>query len=168
MTDNNPVNPAHYRKAGGIETMDYIEAVCADLPGDEAPSVANVLKYVSRYRQKHEDDPARDLKKARWYLDRLIALVEARSPEQKPAETYDGASLRVRSIMLCKDPAFQAWVGHGVGEAGAADYLRQFCGIDSRAVLAWDDYAQRRFLKLDRLFKMTGPSTWASNEKVPA
>jgi hypothetical protein len=78
MTDN-PVNPAHYIKSGGIETIDYEEAVCADLPGDEAISVGNILKYVSRYRQKHPGDPSRDLRKARWYLDRLIEIVEKKT-----------------------------------------------------------------------------------------
>jgi uncharacterized protein DUF3310 len=75
---DNPVNPQHYQKHGGIETIDYLEAVCAYLPGDEAVSVANVLKYISRYREKHPDDVTRDLRKAAWYLDRLIALVEAK------------------------------------------------------------------------------------------
>jgi hypothetical protein len=75
MSDN-PVNPAHYQKAGGIETIDYIEAVCADLPGDEVPCVSNILKYTSRYRQKHPENPVRDLYKTRWYLDRLIKMVE--------------------------------------------------------------------------------------------
>jgi hypothetical protein len=73
---DNPVNPAHYQKAGGIETIDYIEAVCADLPGDEVPCVSNILKYTSRYRQKHPENPVRDLYKTRWYLDRLIKMVE--------------------------------------------------------------------------------------------
>jgi hypothetical protein len=87
--DTNPVNPAHYQKAGGIETIDYIEAVTADIPGDEAVSLANVIKYVSRYRQKHPKDPVRDLKKARWYLDRLINLVTEK--ERDARETAEDA-----------------------------------------------------------------------------
>jgi phage terminase large subunit-like protein len=41
-----------------------------------APDFAagNVMKYVGRYRAKNGLD---DLKKARWYLDRLIELKEA-------------------------------------------------------------------------------------------
>jgi len=73
MTDH--IYPSHYQK-GGKETIDYIEAVCRTLPGDEVPSVANIIKYISRYRDKHPDDPLRDLKKTRWYLDRLITLIE--------------------------------------------------------------------------------------------
>ena len=62
------INPDHY-KAGGIEAIDYIEAkgygrgFCA----------GNVLKYVSRYQDKNGVE---DLKKARWYLDRLISIEE--------------------------------------------------------------------------------------------
>ncbi len=36
----------------------------------------NVLKYVGRYRGKGGLD---DLKKARWYLERLVELVERKS-----------------------------------------------------------------------------------------
>jgi|TARA_R110000744_G_scaffold380448_1_gene501260 hypothetical protein len=34
----------------------------------------SVIKYISRYQ--HKDNPARDLKKALWYLERLIELEE--------------------------------------------------------------------------------------------
>jgi hypothetical protein len=36
----------------------------------------NVLKYVWRYRYKGK--PVEDLKKARWYLDRLIDSYETK------------------------------------------------------------------------------------------
>lgn len=55
-------SPRHYT-AGGIETIDYIEA--KELGFHEA----NVVKYVSRWRMKNGIE---DLKKARWYLERLI------------------------------------------------------------------------------------------------
>ncbi len=58
-----PVNPSHYSQ-GGIEAIDVIEAYglgfCA----------GNTVKYVLRHRFKV--NPLEDLKKARWYLDRLI------------------------------------------------------------------------------------------------
>lgn len=60
-----PVNhPPHY-KAGGIETIDFIEAK------DLNYRLGNVIKYVSRAGKKNSD-PLVDLKKARWYLDREI------------------------------------------------------------------------------------------------
>ena len=63
-------HPAHYTQ-GGVECIDAIKAAVGD--GFEAYCAGNVLKYVFRYRYKGGGE---DLKKARWYLDRLIGLVE--------------------------------------------------------------------------------------------
>ena len=63
-------HPAHYTQ-GGVECIDAIKAAVGD--GFEAYCAGNVLKYVFRYRYK---GGVEDLKKARWYLDRLIAEVE--------------------------------------------------------------------------------------------
>lgn len=65
---NDPVNhPAHYTD-GGIETIDFIEA--KQLPYH----LGNVVKYVSRAGKKL--DALEDLKKAQWYLNRYIELME--------------------------------------------------------------------------------------------
>lgn len=56
-------HPAHYNQ-GAIEPIDYIEA--NELNFCEG----NVVKYVTRYRHKNGVE---DLKKAKWYLERLIA-----------------------------------------------------------------------------------------------
>ena len=58
-------NPAHYT-AGGIETIDFIEAKGLDY------HLGNVVKYVSRAGKKSADS-LEDLKKAQWYLNRAIA-----------------------------------------------------------------------------------------------
>ena len=72
---DDPVNhPQHYTR-GNIECIDAIDAAVAFLPADEAVCVANVIKYVWRYRCK---TPVESLKKARWYLDRLIGKMETR------------------------------------------------------------------------------------------
>jgi len=61
---DDPVNhPKHYTQ-GRIEPLDFI--VSQDLPY----LAGNVVKYVTRYRWKGK--PVEDLKKARFYLDRLI------------------------------------------------------------------------------------------------
>lgn len=71
---NDPVNhPDHYTR-GGIECIDAIQAVVTDLPGKEAWLVGQIIKYVWRYRWKNG---AEDLKKARFYLDRLIQEAKA-------------------------------------------------------------------------------------------
>ena len=70
MTDN--VNhPAHYKLPGGGEAIDFIDAACGE--GAEYYYHGNILKYVCRYREK---GGAESLKKARWYLDRLIGMQE--------------------------------------------------------------------------------------------
>jgi|TARA_B110000908_G_C10169738_1_gene410212 hypothetical protein len=78
------VSPEHYKFNNGIETIDYILAVCAELDGDEAALVTNILKYVSRYRGK--GTPKRDLQKAAWYLERLQQEVY-----EKEVENYGQA-----------------------------------------------------------------------------
>lgn len=75
---NDVVNsPKHYT-SGSIETIDYIEDNLS-AEGFEGYMVGNVLKYISRYRHKNGVE---DLRKARWYLDRLVeskgGVVEAK------------------------------------------------------------------------------------------
>jgi hypothetical protein len=66
---SDPINPAHY-KQGGIECIDAIKAATGD--GFISYVWGNVLKYLWRWPRKGGVD---DLKKARWYLDRLIKEV---------------------------------------------------------------------------------------------
>lgn len=56
-------HPPHY-KAGGIETIDFIEAK------ELGYHLGNVVKYVSR--ADHKGNKLEDLKKAQWYLARAI------------------------------------------------------------------------------------------------
>lgn len=70
MNQNDNVNhPQHYKAANGLEAIDVIEAFTSDLSGFEATHTANALKYLLRWKHKNGLE---DLKKARWYLDRLI------------------------------------------------------------------------------------------------
>lgn len=64
--------PLHYNY-GKVETIDYIMQVCALYPGHQAALVANVIKYVSRAPMK--GDKEKDLKKAQWYLNKLISTL---------------------------------------------------------------------------------------------
>ena len=72
---SNSVNhPDHYN-SGSIETVDYMES-CLSPEKFCGGCKMNVLKYVSR--EKHKNG-LEDLKKARWYLDRLISYLEKNS-----------------------------------------------------------------------------------------
>jgi len=64
-----PINhPPHY-KVGGIETIDYMKA--KSTPEEFKGHLRlTALKYLSRAGYK--DDALQDLKKAQWYLNRLI------------------------------------------------------------------------------------------------
>lgn len=64
--------PSHYTN-GKVECIDAIDAATTGLEGIEAVCTGNVLKYIFRWKLKNGIE---DLKKARWYLDRLIAKVE--------------------------------------------------------------------------------------------
>jgi len=68
---NDPVNPNHY-KDGNIECIDAIESSMTP-DGFAAYCKGNILKYIWRYEKK---DALIGLKKARWYLNRLISLYE--------------------------------------------------------------------------------------------
>ena len=72
---DNVNHPSHYTQ-GKIECIDAIEESTKGLLGIAAVCVANVIKYIWRYKFKNGIE---DLKKARWYLDKLIAHEENQS-----------------------------------------------------------------------------------------
>jgi hypothetical protein len=65
---SDPVNPSHY-KQGSVECIDALAAATHDLQGLDAVCTANAIKYLWRWKQKNGVE---DLKKAQWYIDRLI------------------------------------------------------------------------------------------------
>ena len=73
MTDN--VNhPEHYNVAG-YEVIDIIEAFTKDIENPmSAYETGNIIKYILRWPHKNGLE---DLKKARWYLNHMIARIEA-------------------------------------------------------------------------------------------
>ena len=69
---DNVHKPAHYQ--GKVECIDAIESAVEGLEGIEAVCTANVIKYVWRYKRKNHCE---DLRKASWYLNKLISLQES-------------------------------------------------------------------------------------------
>lgn len=69
MSDN-VEKPGHYT-FGKYECIDVLTELCNtnDLQGIEGFLYGNVIKYLWRYKYKNGIE---DLKKAKWYLDRLI------------------------------------------------------------------------------------------------
>ena len=62
------INPSHY-KQGKVECIDAIEAATINLAGSDAICTANAIKYMWRWKDK---GGVEDLKKAVWYIERII------------------------------------------------------------------------------------------------
>tara|TARA_R110002020_G_scaffold176279_8_gene368467 strand:- start:654 stop:1004 length:351 start_codon:yes stop_codon:yes gene_type:complete len=67
-------HPEHYNTSS-IETIDLIKLSSTK---DEYHGYLknNTVKYITRYKHKHKEDPVKDLKKAQWYLNKLISELE--------------------------------------------------------------------------------------------
>lgn len=69
-------HPPHYVGAapGSLECIDAIDALVSQMKTESGFYAAQVLKYMWRHEKKGK--PLEDLKKGRWYLDRLIKKME--------------------------------------------------------------------------------------------
>jgi hypothetical protein len=68
---DNVNSPAHYN-SGKYEVIDVIEDALKE--GFEPYCIGNVMKYVSRYKHKNGVE---DLRKAAWYLGRVIETLDS-------------------------------------------------------------------------------------------
>jgi len=66
-------SPRHYNESW-IECIDALEAMLGD--GFESYLQGNIAKYLWRYKYKNGLE---DLKKAQWYLNKLIGVVDNES-----------------------------------------------------------------------------------------
>ena len=69
---DNVNHPKHYCK-GGVESIEFVKAAVSNLSGFEAVCVANIIKYMWRYKEKNGLE---DVMKAGKYLEWLIKEVE--------------------------------------------------------------------------------------------
>lgn len=88
---DNVNHPQHYQSKSGLETIDVIEAFTEGLVGGEATNTGNVLKYMCRWKNKNGLE---DLKKARWYLNRLIDIVEKHDEEMRKLAASTSSGIR--------------------------------------------------------------------------
>lgn len=70
--DDKVNHPAHYT-GGKIECIEAIEAATSKLTGFEGLCTGNAIKYLWRWKRKNG---AEDLRKAKWYIDRLLKTIE--------------------------------------------------------------------------------------------
>jgi len=71
-TKKDNINPSHYQN-GKVECIDALESATVNKTGIEAICVANTVKYLWRYEDKNGLE---DVKKAQWYLEKLIKHLE--------------------------------------------------------------------------------------------
>ena len=72
---NDPVNhPSHY-KGNGVECIDCIASAVSGLDGFHGFCAGNAIKYIFRFSHKNGIE---DLRKAEWYIDRLIKAIPGR------------------------------------------------------------------------------------------
>jgi len=92
-----PTNPSYYgHDQAVVECIDYIESHAFDfLEG-------NVIKYVTRYESKNGLE---DLRKAAWYLQRLIKR------EENKMQPHDVSLYKSLLEAESNDPEFQCRVG---------------------------------------------------------
>lgn len=90
---NNVEHPSHYNQ-GGIECIEAIKAATVGKTGIEAFCVGNAIKYLFRYEEKNGLE---DVKKAQWYINRLIEELEVNNP-QKETATIDTKTLKPSQI----------------------------------------------------------------------
>lgn len=83
--NDNVQHPAHYCQ-GGIECIDCIKAATVNKAGIEAFCVGNAIKYLFRYENKNGLE---DVKKAQFYVNRLIQELEAKQAENLKAQTLE-------------------------------------------------------------------------------
>lgn len=76
-TPSDPVNSPDHYKSSRLECIDAMAAMVENstLPPHQAHCWQTSFKYLWRWTRKNTDR-VEDLKKCRWYLDRLIQQVE--------------------------------------------------------------------------------------------
>lgn len=73
---SDPVShPDHYQSTKGFECIDAIEAATEDLRGFEGMLTGNAIKYLWRWKKKAK--PTEDIRKAIWYMEKLVAYLES-------------------------------------------------------------------------------------------
>ena len=96
-------HPSHYQSKSGLEAIDVIEAFCDGLNGIEAFCTGNALKYLCRWKSKNGIE---DLKKAEWYINRLIEHIETSDDIKEPSIVCTPDDIIVNGVSMkekCKE-----------------------------------------------------------------
>ena len=77
LTKADATNPTYYHK-GKYECIDILEEVLKDTSGIKAFCLGNCIKYLWRHSHKNGVE---DLRKAKWYLEKLISNIDTEISE---------------------------------------------------------------------------------------
>ena len=86
MKASDPINPSHYRM-GDVECIDAIKSAIVGKSAVEGYLVGNVLKYLWRFEAK---GGAEDVRKAQWYLNKLLEKLSEQDNSPKSLTHTDG------------------------------------------------------------------------------
>ena len=101
MQDN--VNhPAHYTQ-GKVEVIEIIEQLTSGMEGHKAYCLGNVVKYIFRHERKNGLE---DLKKANWYLQRVIEK-EEQNEQRLLGECGEGKRNQSKHLLLEKKTRYE-------------------------------------------------------------
>lgn len=120
MTTETVNHPLHY---GGDTTYEHIKVVEAWGLGY---NLGNSTKYMVRAGKKDPNKELEDLEKARWYLDREIALVKTRQmarQQSKPAPATGIGAYGEKAVVerpKAQDPAIDT----GLKQPSKAEWVR--------------------------------------------
>ncbi len=123
MKNHDMINhPAHYISKHGLEVIDVIEEFTEGLTGIIAVCIGNIIKYVLRWNHK---GGVEDLKKARFYLDKVIAMLERDAAVKDAAQdisenTTEPERPTIDDLMSLDDETFNE-----VMEVMPADHLNE-------------------------------------------
>jgi hypothetical protein len=95
---------------------------------------------------------------AAFVAPRLPPKEAAAAPSKPPPDPqpFDSLSAKKQSVILARDPHFQEFVAmtslYAKSEDQAAEYIREACGITSRAQLNYSTLAQTKFARVRDAF----------------
>lgn len=85
-------HPSHYGGDTPYETIKVLE----EWYGQDFVfnfCLGNVIKYLSRQGKKQSEHPLKDIKKAQWYLNKMVQIVQERTKKDENSTTPDIVSL---------------------------------------------------------------------------
>jgi len=86
-------NPQHYQGDGGVDCLTAMKSMVRE-SGFSDHLRCQVLKYIWRYQSK--GSPVNDLKKAAFYLDRLIKVTEDEAETQEHKDQMERLNLMAK------------------------------------------------------------------------